>query len=138
MDCTALTRGFRYLTCTTPDTAGDGSAPSRSAIDMVFAFDSSGRLVALDRLTRHLTAKQAGELASERAAALERLVGPADEENGEFQEDALREAFTSAMIGYRFRDRVVRVMATNIPGSGVVVRELAIASLAPTAQRGGE
>lgn len=122
--CDTETRGFEYRWCRhVPASAlGRLDVDAAQEREVVIARDSSGRTRAVDILARTSAGSAATELARTAALHLQATLGEPIERHGSF-DDSLDEPFDSASMRYAFSDVVVTLTATNIPGSGVAVRE---------------
>jgi len=123
--CETESRGFEYRWCRRVPASALGRIDVDAAQDreVVIARDSNGRTRAVDILARTSAGAAATALAQTAALDLRAVLGEPTERYGSFDADALSEPFGSASMRYAFSDVVVTLTATNIPGSGVAVRE---------------
>lgn len=128
--CTTESRGFEYLRCSrVPASAlGRNDIDAAQTREVVIARDSRGRTRAVDILAWTTAGSAATALARTAALDLEMTLGAPTERHGSFEPDELGEPFGSGSVRYAFSDVVVTLTATNIPGSGVAVREQYLAA----------
>lgn len=123
--CDSETRGFEYRWCRhVPASAlGRLDVDAAQAREVVIARDSRGRTRAVDILARTTAGTAATQLARTAVLDLRATLGEPTEQHGSFDAASLDVPFGSALVRYAFSDVVVTLTATNIPGSGVAVRE---------------
>lgn len=123
--CETITRGFRYLWCSHVPASALGRLDVDAAHDreVVVALDRTGRPVGVDILSRTSPGGASAALAGVVARELRDSLGEPYEVHGSFDTGALDGPFQNATLRYRYADYVITLTATNIPGSGVVVRE---------------
>lgn len=123
--CDTESRGFEYRWCRRVPASALGRLDVDAAQEreVVIARDSQGRTRAVDILARTTAGAAATTLARTAAHDLQALLGEPTDAHGSFEADALAAPFGSASMRYAFSDVVVTLTATNIPGSGVAVRE---------------
>jgi hypothetical protein len=123
--CETTQRGFTYVSCRHVPASALGRYEVDAAHDreVVFTRDRTGRALGVDVLARTQPAAAGAEMAQQLADDLRAQLGEPTSADGEFDGRALDAPFHSASRHYRFHDVIVVLSATNIPGSGLVVRE---------------
>lgn len=123
--CDTESRGFEYRWCRNVPASALGRLDLDAAQtrEVAIARDSDGRTRAVDILARTSAGMAATQLAQTAARDLRSTLGEPTERHGSFDAASLDVPFGSALVRYAFSDVVVTLTATNIPGSGVAVRE---------------
>ena len=123
--CDTESRGFEYRWCRNVPASALGrlEVDPAQAREVVIARDSSGRTRAVDIMARTTAGTAATQLAQTTALDLQHTLGEPTERHGSFDAESLGVPFGNALVRYAFSDVVVTLTATNIPGSGVAVRE---------------
>jgi hypothetical protein len=112
--CVEKVRGLRYLQC---------QAPAQD-LDLALAFDGRGVLVAVDAMRKGLSAESAARLGAGITQRLQTELGSPTEAAGEWSPAFLGAGpLRTTIVRYRFKDYAALVTATQVPGSGVIVRE---------------
>ncbi len=112
-------RDATFVRCTSVASSALGRPGGEGAMtELAFAFAPTGALVSVSTLYSGRDPDDAARIARGAKEALEAELGPSPRAAGSF--DA---AGTTAALHYRFRDYAADVIATQVPGSGFVVRE---------------
>ena len=100
---------------------GEAADPIR---DVTFTFDRDQVLIGVDALHSGLPGSRAAKLASSIARRLQRSLGTPSASAGAFDVSYLEGgAFRTAYVKYQFTNALVTLIAVQMPGRGVTVRE---------------
>ena len=107
-----------------PASAVGESASAGPLEEVSFELRSTGVLVNVETLRRHLTAEQAARIVAEREAATASVVGAPSKIGGEPTVAHLSHGFLASYVAeHTFDDYRATVSATNMASTGVMVRE---------------
>jgi hypothetical protein len=133
--CTTQVRGLRYLSCADVPFGGDDREAADPIRDVTFTFDRDQVLIGVDALHSGLPGTRAATLASAIARRLQRSLGPPNATAGAFDVSYLEGGvFRTAYVKYQFTNALVTLIAVQMPGRGVTVREQYVGLTAPAPQ----
>ena len=123
--CADLNGNANLQRCLDVPASAIGENPATGPLEeMTFTFRSTGEMTNIETLRRGLAPARAAAIAGELEANLERVLGAPTKSGGAATEAHLsRGGFVTYVVEHGFHDYHATVSATNIPGTGVMVRE---------------
>ncbi|MDE2276648.1 MAG: hypothetical protein KGK09_10155 [Burkholderiales bacterium] len=129
--CDAITQGYRHLRCRGFDAATVGVA-GPPVSEMWLSFGPQGTLVAVDLYRRGLAPADEALAWRDATARLQAALGPPTSAYGNAAPQALKaQTLAAAGVQYRYADYIASVTASEIPRSGLAVREQYLSARAP-------
>jgi len=131
LSCASISGNENLQKCTKVPAAAVGQPESLGALEEVsFEFQSTGQLVNVQTLRRHLSAPQAAAAVSALEQSASSTLGEPTTVGGEPTAEHLSRGMLSSYVAvHHFTDYRATVSATNLASTGIMVREEYISSM---------